>query len=61
MSKGKTIYRGSRCPKCYWALYDGDWCQNRDCEDHGQSIENKIEMTNEEAYAAIAKAKEGKG
>jgi hypothetical protein len=22
---------GSRCGKCYWALYDGHWCQNPDC------------------------------
>ena len=50
-----------RCPKCYWALYDGDWCQNKDCEDHGDSVENPIEMTNEEAAAAIARKKEADG
>lgn len=44
----------SRCPKCYWALYDGHWCQNRACEDHGDSVDNPIEMTNAEAADAIA-------
>lgn len=29
---GQRIRRsGSRCGKCYWALYDGHWCQNPDC------------------------------
>ena len=29
---GPRIRRsGSRCGKCYWALYDGHWCQNPDC------------------------------
>ena len=26
-------YTPPRCPKCGWALYDGEYCQNRDCED----------------------------
>lgn len=29
---GPRIRRsGSRCGKCYWALFDGAWCQNPDC------------------------------
>src|SRR5678815_2329600 len=49
-----TPYRGSRCARCYWALYDGDWCQNRDCVCFGQSVEdNRVYLSNEEALLLI--------
>ncbi|MDE2106798.1 MAG: helix-turn-helix transcriptional regulator [Patescibacteria group bacterium] len=42
--------RGSRCGVCYWALYDGDWCQNPKCVMKGKSVnENRVILTNEEA------------
>lgn len=31
-----TPHRGSRCGVCYWALYDGDWCQNPKCVMRGK-------------------------
>ena len=47
-------HRGSRCGICYWALYDGDWCQNKDCEMSGKSVgENRIHLTNDEAQILI--------
>jgi len=46
--------RGDRCPICYWALYDGDWCQGPDwCANRGKSVENPIHLTNEEAAKLI--------
>jgi len=46
--------RGSRCGVCYWGLYDGDWCQNKNCEMSGKSVgENRIHLTNEEAQILI--------
>jgi len=52
--------RGARCGFCYWALYDGDWCQNPDCVKHGQSIkrQNIILLTTYEAYILINSEKE---
>jgi hypothetical protein len=46
---------GSRCGFCYWALYDGDWCQNPDCKMHGKSVgENRVHLKNEEAQRLIS-------
>lgn len=52
----ERIYRGSRCGTCYWALYDGDYCQNPSCVHYGKSIEgdDRIKLTNEEAALLIA-------
>ena len=48
------IYRGSRCGICYWALYDGDWCQNPDCSMRHKSVgENRVRLTNAEAAILI--------
>ena len=48
-------HRGSRCGVCYWALYDGDWCQNPKCLMSGKSVgENRIHLTNQEAQILIA-------
>ena len=48
-------YRGRRCPECYWALYDGDWCQNSACRSHGQSPGvDALRLSNEEAAILIA-------
>ena len=47
-------HRGSRCGVCYWALYDGDWCQNKKCVMSGKSVnENRVQLTNEEAQLLI--------
>lgn len=47
-------HRGSRCGVCYWALYDGDWCQNPKCVMRGKSVnENRVRLTNEEARILI--------
>jgi len=49
-----TLCRGSRCGLCYWALYDGDWCQNKDCKNYPNSVGgNRIRLTNEEARVLI--------
>jgi nicotinate (nicotinamide) nucleotide adenylyltransferase len=46
--------RGNRCSKCFWALYDGDWCQNPVCEMSGKSVgENRIYLSNYEALNLI--------
>lgn len=47
-------YRGSRCPRCAWALYDGYMCQNKDCEFHGKDMAHiKIQLSNDEAIDFI--------
>lgn len=47
-------YRGSRCPICFWALYDGDWCQGpKWCANRGKSVEKPIRLTNAEAMEMI--------
>ena len=52
--KNSTIHRGSRCGLCYWALYDGDWCQNPKCAFSGKSVgANRIHLTNKEAEILI--------
>lgn len=44
----------ARCGVCFWALYDGDWCQNPYCPMKGKSVnENRVLLTNDEAVAAI--------
>lgn len=48
-------YRGLRCPECYWALYDGDWCQNSACRSRGESPgADALRLSNEEAAILIA-------
>jgi len=52
--KEELSYRGVRCGICYWALYDGDYCQNPKCKVYGKSVnENRIYLTNQEAFALI--------
>jgi len=47
-------YRGSRCTKCYWGLYDGQFCQNPHCEMSGLPVgEHRVHLTNAEAMEAI--------
>jgi hypothetical protein len=47
-------YRGARCPLCFWALYDGDWCQGPPrCPNMGKSVVNPIRMSSTEAIKAI--------
>lgn len=47
-------YRGTRCPICFWALYDGDWCQGpKWCANRGKSVEKPIRLTNAEAMEMI--------
>jgi len=42
-------HRGIRCGDCYWALYDGHWCQNPDCIYYRKSTKTIIYLSNEEA------------
>ena len=52
--KEDAPHRGSRCGVCYWALYDGDRCQNPECAMHGKSVnENRVHLTNGEAQILI--------
>lgn len=52
--RGLDSFRGSRCGICYWALYDGDWCQNKACVMAGKSVgENRVKLTNAEAQILI--------
>lgn len=52
--KNLIFHRGVRCGICYWALYDGDWCQNPNCIKYGRSVhENRIYLTNDEAQVLI--------
>ena len=45
---------GIRCPICFWALYDGDYCQGpKWCENRGKSVEKPVELTNAEAKELI--------
>jgi hypothetical protein len=46
-------HRGARCGFCYWALYDGEWCQNKDCEWSGKEPPEKVNLTNAEAATLI--------
>ena len=50
-----TETRSARCGLCYWALYDGDWCQNKDCTVRGVSVEtHRVYLDNWEAKTLIA-------
>lgn len=50
----KSEYRGFRCGICYWALYDGELCQNKSCEMFGLPVdENMVRLTNDEAFTLI--------
>lgn len=44
---------GPRCTVCFWSLYDGDYCQNPDCERYGKSEEHPILLTTDEAMSLI--------
>ena len=46
-------FRGLRCPVCFWALYDGDYCQNQNCVRYGNSVHDPIRLSNEEAQERI--------
>jgi hypothetical protein len=47
--------RGSRCPICFWGLYDGDWCQGpKWCSNRGKSVDMAINLSNAEAAKMIA-------
>jgi hypothetical protein len=54
-----ATYRSARCPLCFFALYDGDWCQGpKDCPNVGKPVENAVRLTSPEAIAAIDNAKD---
>ena len=40
--------KSCRCPLCYWALYDGDFCMNSSCKNHGRSVKDYLLITREE-------------
>lgn len=46
-------HRSTRCGFCYWALYDGEWCQNKACEWTGKEPPEKVNLSNEEAATLI--------
>lgn len=47
-------YAGARCPLCFWALYDGDFCQGPPrCPNKGQAVMSPVFMTTREAIHAI--------
>jgi hypothetical protein len=52
-------HRGVRCGLCYWALYDGTWCQNSSCKNHGKSVSGDVRkggfvyLTNREAQVLM--------
>lgn len=48
-----TDYAGLRCPKCFWALYDGVLGQNPHCYCYGKHLRKTVRMTNAEAKKAI--------
>ena len=45
--------KSSRCPECFWGLYDGTWCQNKDCRNYWKEIKAPVMLTNEEASRKI--------
>lgn len=49
------LYRSARCSICYWAIYDGDWCQNSRCVMHGKPVgeKNRVFLTNIEAQTRM--------
>jgi len=52
--------RGPRCPVCYWALYDGAWCQGPAwCTNRGMRVDNPVHLTNKEALKKIEKRNAG--
>jgi hypothetical protein len=46
-------YASRRCPKCFWALYDGHIGQNPDCYCYGKRLRKVVRMTNDEAAKKI--------
>jgi len=48
-------YKSLRCPECFWVLFDGNYCQNKDCDLYTFKCKNPIRLTNEEAIALIGK------
>jgi hypothetical protein len=48
-----SVRRGIRCGVCYWALYDGWRCQNKDCACFGKEPPHNIRLSNEEAQWLI--------
>lgn len=53
-AKGQQTYRGLRCGLCYGAKYDGNYCQNPDCELHLKTNQPSAALTQGEAFVLIA-------
>lgn len=50
-------HRGSRCPLCFWALYDEILCQGPEwCSNKGKPVADPVYLTNEEAGRAAGRA-----
>ena len=50
-------HKGSRCPICFWALYDGTFCQGPDwCENKSEIVKNPVYLTSRDAERAVAYA-----
>lgn len=46
--------RGTRCPWCYWALYDGSRCQNSGCDFYNDDMgDSAVHLSNQEAHILI--------
>jgi hypothetical protein len=49
--------KGSRCPICFWGLYDGTFCQGPAwCENKGRTVKNPVYLTSRDAGRAAADA-----
>jgi len=46
-----------RCPLCYWLLYAGDWCMNKNCKNSGRSVRDKLHISDKEAYMKLRELK----
>lgn len=53
-----TDYASRRCPRCFWALYDGVYGQNPKCYCSGKRLRKVVRLTNDEAARKI-REKEG--
>ena len=60
LKKRKIDAPGIRCPDCFWALYDGIFCQNPYCSNHGKKVKYPVKLNNEEALDCIANLKKSK-
>lgn len=56
-TKKPEIYRGKRCHRCGWALYDGAFCQCPHCPESGNENVKFIRLSSSEWTGWITKEK----